>query len=71
MLVSAKVAGRKMDFIFGNREIAGEADLSVYSDTSPMGEAISGAKAGDKVSYQAPNGSDIEVEIISAEPYTG
>lgn len=71
MLVSAKVAGRQMDFIFGNREIAGDADLSVYSDTSPMGEAISGAKAGDEVSYQAPNGSDITVEIISAKPYTG
>lgn len=71
MLVNAKVAGRKMEFVFGNREIAGDADISVYSDSSPIGEAITGAKAGDKVSYQAPNGSDIEVEVISAEPYTG
>lgn len=71
MHVKAKVAGREMEFLFGNREIAGNTDLSVYSDTSPMGEAISGAKEGDKVSYQAPNGSDIEVEIISAQPYTG
>lgn len=71
MLVQAKVSGRELEFIFGNREIAGNTDLSVYSDSSPMGEAISGAKPGDQVSYQAPNGSDIEVEIISAEPFTG
>ncbi|NLS10320.1 transcription elongation factor GreA [Nesterenkonia sp. MY13] len=71
MLVKAKVAGREMEFLFGNREIAGNTDLSVYSDASPMGEAISGAKEGDKVSYQAPNGSDIEVEILSATPYSG
>ncbi|WP_300342288.1 transcription elongation factor GreA [Nesterenkonia sp.] len=71
MLVRAVVAGREMEFLFGNREIAGDTDLSVYSDASPMGEAISGAAEGDKVSYKAPNGSDIEVEILSAEPYTG
>ena len=71
MRVRAKVAGRDMNFIFGNREIAGDTDLSVYSDSSPMGEAISGAKTGEKVTYQAPNGSDITVEIVDAEPYTG
>lgn len=71
MLVKAKVAGREMEFIFGNREIADDTDLAVYSDASPMGEAIGGAKEGDTVSYTAPNGSTIEVQIISAEPYTG
>lgn len=71
MLVKAKVAGREMEFIFGNREIAGDTDLSVYSDSSPMGEAINGAKEGDTVSYSAPNGSDITVEILSAHPYSG
>lgn len=71
MLVKAHVAGREMEFIFGNREVAGDTDLSVYSDASPMGEAINGAKEGDKVSYTAPNGKDIEVEILSAQPYTG
>ncbi|WP_022873267.1 transcription elongation factor GreA [Nesterenkonia alba] len=70
-LVKAKVAGRELEFLFGNREIAGDSDLTVYSPTSPMGEAISGAKPGDKVSYTAPNGRDLEVEILSTEPYTG
>lgn len=70
-LIKATVAGRSMEFIFGNREIAGSSDLSVYSEKSPLGEAINGAAPGDKVSYAAPNGKDIEVEIISAEPFTG
>ena len=71
MLVKAKVAGREMDFLFGNREIAGDTDLAVYSDASPMGEAINGAKEGDNVTYTAPNGSEITVEILNAQPYTG
>ncbi len=71
MLVKAKVAGREMEFLFGNREVAGDTELSVYSDASPMGEAINGAKEGDQVSYAAPNGSDITVEILSARPYAG
>lgn len=71
MLVKATVAGKDMTFLFGNREIAGDADVAVYSDSSPMGEALSGAKEGDTVSYAAPNGKDIEVRVISATPYTG
>ncbi|GAB3843126.1 transcription elongation factor GreA [Nesterenkonia populi] len=70
-LVRAKVAGRELEFLFGNREIAGDSDLTVYSPSSPMGEAINGTKAGDEVTYTAPNGREIEVEIISAETYTG
>ena len=70
-LVKAKIGDREMEFLFGNREIAGSSDLSVYSEKSPLGEAINGAKPGDKVSYKAPNGTEIQVEVISAEPYTG
>ncbi|GAA1145173.1 transcription elongation factor GreA [Nesterenkonia lutea] len=71
MLVEAKIAGNKMKFLFGNREIAGDTDLEVYSERSPIGEAINGTKPGDKLSYSAPNGKDIPVEIISAEPFKG
>ncbi|WP_146341399.1 transcription elongation factor GreA [Nesterenkonia sp. NBAIMH1] len=70
-LVKANVAGRELEFLFGNREIAGDSDLTVYSPTSPMGEAINGTQAGDQVSYTAPNGRELEVKIISAETYTG
>jgi transcription elongation factor GreA len=55
----------------GNREIAGDSDLDVYSEKSPLGQAILGAKVGTKTSYTAPNGREIEVEVVKVEPYTG
>lgn len=71
MVVTATIAGTEMTFLFGNREIAGDSDLQVYSERSPIGEAINGAKAGDSLSYEAPNGSEIPVEITSVAPFTG
>lgn len=71
MLVVAKIAGDKTTFLLGSREVAGDTDLDVFSEKSPLGAAIHGHKAGDKVSYTAPNGKDIKVEIISAKPYVG
>ena len=70
MVVEAKIAGDKTTFLFGNREIADdEDDLEVYSERSPLGEAIQGVKAGETVTYTAPNGKDITVEILKATPY--
>lgn len=70
MVVKCKVAGNKMTFIFGHREIASEDEkLDVYSERSPLGLAISGHKAGDTVNYEAPNGNDISVEILEVTPY--
>lgn len=71
MLVVAKIAGDKTTFLLGSREVAGDSDLDVFSEKSPLGAAIQGHKAGDKLSYTAPNGKDIKVEIISAKPYVG
>ncbi len=71
MLVEAKIAGDKESFLLGSREVAGDTDINVYSERSPLGAAIQGHKAGDKVTYTAPNGKDITVEILSAKPYAG
>ncbi|WP_298459500.1 transcription elongation factor GreA [uncultured Cellulomonas sp.] len=71
MVVTAVVAGDEMRFLLGSREIAGDADIDVYSPTSPMGAAIIGRAAGDKVTYAAPNGREIAVEIVDATPFTG
>lgn len=60
-----------MKFVLGSREIAVGSDVEVYSVASPLGSAIEGHKAGDTVSYKAPNGKDIEVELISVVPYDG
>jgi transcription elongation factor GreA len=66
MIVSAIVADDEMRFLLGSREIATD-DLDVYSEKSPLGSAVLGAKIGDKVSYTLPNGKSISVEILGAE----
>ncbi|WP_136609431.1 transcription elongation factor GreA [Sinomonas albida] len=71
MLVVAKIAGEEERFLLGSREIAGDAEIDVFSEKSPLGAAIIGHKQGDKLSYTAPNGKEIKVEIISATPYAG
>ena len=68
MVVSAIVAGDEVRFLLGSREIATD-DLNVYSEKSPLGSAVLGAKIGDKVSYTLPNGKSISVEILGAEFY--
>lgn len=70
-VVSASVGGNEMRFLLGSREIAGDSGLDVYSESSPLGAAIIGTKIGETVSYTAPNGRAIEVQVIKVEPYTG
>ncbi len=56
-------------FLIGSRE--DKAEVPVYSANSPLGLALTGATAGDKVSYTLPAGGSMTVELLSAEPYTG
>ena len=57
-------------FLLGARENLGEGDtLDVYSPESAMGAAINGRSKGDEVTYTAPNGKQLTVTIIDAEPY--
>ncbi|MDR1238028.1 MAG: transcription elongation factor GreA [Propionibacteriaceae bacterium] len=53
-------------FLLGSRELMtldDSVDLEVYSPQSPLGQALLGARKGDKVSYQAPNGKTIEITV--------
>ncbi|HNP15676.1 MAG: transcription elongation factor GreA [Cryobacterium sp.] len=70
MLVTANISGEKSSFVVGSREIAGDSDLDVYSEKSPLGMAIMGHKEGDTVSYTAPNGKEISVELLSVKTYS-
>ncbi|MHA7306262.1 transcription elongation factor GreA [Arthrobacter sp. TMN-49] len=70
MVVVATIAGDETTFLLGSREV-GAGDLDVFSERSALGEAIVGKKIGDKVTYIAPNGKSIDVEILSAKPYVG
>jgi transcription elongation factor GreA len=56
-------------FLLGSREIAGTTDLTVYSPESALGAAIMGAEPGATVTYQAPNGRDITVDVVAIEPF--
>ncbi|MGY1680210.1 transcription elongation factor GreA [Geodermatophilus sp. SYSU D01176] len=56
-------------FLLGSREIAGTTGLQVYSPESALGSAILGAAPGATVTYQAPNGRDITVDVVAVEPF--
>ena len=66
MKITVDIAGDEMQFLLGSREIA-SGDLDVYSEKSPLGAAVFGAKVGETVSYTAPNGKNISVAILEAE----
>ena len=70
-VVTAIVAGGEEVFLLGNREIAANSELDVYSEASPLGAAILGLAEGEKTSYTAPNGREITVEGVKVETYAG
>lgn len=70
MRVTARIAGELQEFLVGSREIAGDADINVYSEASPLGAAIIGHSQGDTVSYTAPNGKEITVEILKVVTFS-
>ena len=74
MVVTIRFAGddESEKFLLGARENLSEGDkLTVYSPQSAMGAAINGRSKGETVTYKAPNGKDIEVDILDAVPYAG
>ena len=70
-MITATIAGDEERFLIGSREIAGDSDLDVYSEQSPLGAAILGLKVGSKTSYTTPNGKEIAVEIFAVETWGG
>ena len=65
-MVTVEMGGEKIEFLLGSREIA-SGDLDVYSEQSPLGAAVMGAKIGESRSYTAPNGKAITVKIIATD----
>ncbi|MCR2813792.1 GreA/GreB family elongation factor [Microbacterium sp. zg.Y1090] len=64
--------GSEETFLLGSRELVkqgGQVDLDVYSPSSPLGAAITGRSVGETVSFAAPNGSTLEVAVVSAVPF--
>jgi len=42
-------------------------DLEVISPSSPLGEALIGSAPGDSVTFTAPTGAELQVEIVSVD----
>ena len=70
-VITATIAGEENRFLIGSREIAGDSDLDVFSEQSPLGTAIIGLSVGAKTSYVTPTGKEIAVEIFLVETWTG
>lgn len=68
MIVKIDMAGDEMTFLLGSREIASN-DIEVYSEKSPLGAAILGAKIGNQVNYETPSKKIFVVTILEATPY--
>ena len=76
MTVTYKFVGDSDDeaetFLLGAREMEDTIEgVRVYSPQSPLGSAIIGHRKGETVSYEAPNGKQLQVEIVDAVPFTG
>jgi transcription elongation factor GreA len=69
MVVTVDLAGDEMIFVLGHREVAGDTELDVYSEQSPLGSAILGRKVGEEATYTAPNGKELVVKVVAAKPF--
>lgn len=68
MVITIDMDGEEMTFLLGSREIATEG-MNVYSEKSPLGAAVLGAKVGETVSYEAPNKKRFPVTILDAKAF--
>jgi len=55
--------------LLGGQEITEDVPdgVKVFSPDAPLGQALMGHRAGDTVSYEAPNGRKIQAEIVKVE----
>ncbi|WP_219419216.1 transcription elongation factor GreA [Pseudonocardia nigra] len=55
--------------LLGSREEGSHGDLQVISPNSPLGAALMGARVGETREYQLPDGGNMSVSLVSAEPF--
>ena len=53
-------------FLLATREEGAHGEMEVYSPSSPLGKALNGAKDGETVEYELPNGKLQKVTLITA-----
>jgi transcription elongation factor GreA len=78
LMVHCKLNGRDTEFYLGSHEVfegtkfeeqIEDGDFDVYSPDSPIGNKVMGKKVGDVVTYSAPNGKEITVEIVGVSNF--
>jgi transcription elongation factor GreA len=57
------------EFLLATREEGAHGAMEVYSPSSPLGQALLGAKNGETRQYSLPNGNVMKVTLMKAEPY--
>ena len=57
--------------MLGSRDTGGDLGIQVFSAQAPLGAAVIGHKAGDKLSFEAPTGRMIDVRSSKAKPFEG
>jgi transcription elongation factor GreA len=65
--IRAKIDGKTQRFVLGDAEFRTVTDWPVFSNLSPLGQSIIGRKVGETITYTAPNGKLISVEILKIE----
>ena len=70
MMITVELNGSETKFLLGSAEIAGD-DITVYSPSSPIGNAILGKKVGETASYKTPMGKEITVKVLKVETFAG
>lgn len=63
--------GDEETFLLGSREEGAHGDLEVYSPNSPLGKALLGASEGESRQYELPNGGEMTVTLVKAQPFSG
>lgn len=62
VVVVLDVEGSEETYLLGSREDSHD-ELDILSADSPMGKAVTGAGAGDTVTFETPAGATIEVTV--------
>jgi transcription elongation factor GreA len=57
------------EFLLATREEGAHGSMEVYSPSSPLGQALLGAKNGETRKYALPNGATMKVTLLKAVPY--
>jgi transcription elongation factor GreA len=62
LVVVLDIDGDEETYLLGSREDHHD-DHDILSASSPMGRAVTGARAGDTVSFQTPTGASVSVTV--------